>query len=148
MIATFMNNIQIQIERIHIRYEDSNSVPGITISGGLCLQSLIAETTNSKWKETDINGKAATIYKLVKFSKFSLYCLCGDKVEVGRQSNNNWRLAMRDILETVMQGNEAMKETAQKAQEGTVEIVAKAYSELDKRIQCRLTRCDDKATRH
>ena len=105
MIATFMNNIQIQIERIHIRYEDSNSVPGITISGGLCLQSLIAETTNSKWKETDINGKAATIYKLVKFSKFSLYCLCGDKVEVGRQSNNNWRLAMRDILETVMQGN-------------------------------------------
>ena len=105
MIATFMNNIQIQIDRIHIRYEDSNSVPGITISGGLCLQSLTAETTNSKWKETDINGKAATIYKLVKFSKFSLYCVCGDKVEVGKQSNNNWRLAMRDILETVIQGN-------------------------------------------
>ena len=28
MIATFMNNIQIQIDRVHIRYEDSISVPG------------------------------------------------------------------------------------------------------------------------
>ena len=94
MIATFMNNIQIQIERIHIRYEDSVSIPGFNISGGLCLQSLTAETTNSKWKETDINGKAATIFKLVKFDKFSLYCVCGDNVEIGKHNNNNWRLAM------------------------------------------------------
>ena len=67
MIATFMNNIQIQIDRVHIRYEDNISVPGkkvqvkskyncnnqhqgLTITGGMCLQSLTAETTNSKWK--------------------------------------------------------------------------------------------------
>ena len=105
MVATFMNNVQLQIERVHIRYEDVTSVPGMIISGGLCLQSLTAETTNSKWKETEINGKASTIFKLVKFSKFSLYCVCDDKVEVGKQNNNNWRLAMRDILETVSQGN-------------------------------------------
>ena len=105
MVATFMNNVQLQIERVHIRYEDVTSVPGLIISGGLCLQSLTAETTNSKWKETEINGKASTIFKLVKFSKFSLYCVCDDKVEVGKQNNNNGRLAMRDILETVSQGN-------------------------------------------
>ena len=105
MIATFMNNIQIQIERVHIRYEDSVSIPGFTLSAGLCLQSLVAETTNSRWKESQINGKAPTIYKLVKFSKFSLYCVWDDKVEVGKQQNHNWRLAMRDILETVIQGN-------------------------------------------
>ena len=105
MVATFMNNVQLNIERVHIRYEDTTSLPGMVISGGLCLQSLTAETTNSKWKETEINGKASTIFKLVKFSQFSLYCVCGDKVEVGRQNNNSWRLAMRDILETVSQGN-------------------------------------------
>ena len=105
MIATFMNNIQIQIDRVHIRYEDSVSVPGLTISAGMCLQSLVAETTNSKWKQSEINGKAATIFKLVRFSKFSLYCLCGDKLEIGKHNSNNWRLAMRDILETVIQGN-------------------------------------------
>ena len=105
MVATFMNNVQLQIERVHIRYEDATSLPGMVISGGLCLQSLTAETTNSKWKETEINGKASTIFKLVKFSQFSLYCVCGDKVEVGKQNNNNWRLAMRDILETVTQAN-------------------------------------------
>ena len=37
--------------------------------------------------------------------RFSLYSCCGDKVEVGKQNSNNWRLAMRDILETVIQGN-------------------------------------------
>lgn len=105
MIATFMNNIQIQIERVHIRYEDSVSIPGVTVSGGLCLQGLVAETTNSKWKESQINGKAPTIFKLVRFSMFSLYCVYDDKVEVGKQQNHNWRLAMRDILETVIQGN-------------------------------------------
>ena len=52
-----------------VRYEDAISCPGVTISGGLVLASLTAETTNSKWKETDINGKAATIFKLVKFSR-------------------------------------------------------------------------------
>ena len=50
-----------------VRYEDAISCPGVTISGGLVLASLTAETTNSKWKEMDINGKAATIFKLVKF---------------------------------------------------------------------------------
>ena len=59
---------------------------------------------NSKWRETaEINGKAATIFKLVRFSSFSLYCVSGDKVEVGQQRSSNWRLAMRDILETVIQ---------------------------------------------
>ena len=105
MVATFMNNIQLQIERVHVRYEDSASIPGLTISAGFCLHSLLAETTNSKWKETQINGKAKTIYKLIKFNKFSVYWNSRDKVEVGGESGGNWRLAMRDILETAVQGN-------------------------------------------
>ena len=65
----------------------------------------MAETTNSKWKETQINGKAKTIYKLVSFSKFSLYWNDDDRLQVGTQGSTNWRLAMRDILETAIQGN-------------------------------------------
>ena len=105
MVATFMNNIQLQIERVHVRYEDSVSIPGLTVSAGFCLHSLVAETTNSKWKETQINGKAKTIYKLIRFNKFSLYWNYRDTVQVGGQGNTNWRLAMRDILETAVQGN-------------------------------------------
>ena len=69
-----------------------------------CPQSLVAETTNAKWRETQINGKAKTIYKLVRFSKFSLYWHPEDEVQVGEQGNTNWRLAMRDILEATIQG--------------------------------------------
>ena len=89
---------------MHIRYEDCTALPGTTISAGLCLQSLIAETTNSKWKETQINGKAKTIFKLLRFSKFSLYWNAEDRHNVGEQGATNWRLAMRDILESACQG--------------------------------------------
>ena len=89
--------------RVHIRYEDCTALSGTTISAGLCLQSLVAETTNSKWKETQINGKAKTIFKLLRFSKFSLYWNADDRHNVGEQGATNWRLAMRDILESACQ---------------------------------------------
>ena len=91
------------IVRVHLRYEDNTALPGTTISAGLCLQSLVAETTNSKWKETQINGKAKTIFKLVRFSKFSLYWNAEDPHKVGEQGATNWRLSMRDILESTCQ---------------------------------------------
>ena len=92
------------VARVHIRYEDGTALPGTTISAGLCLQSLVAETTNSKWKETQINGKAKTIFKLLRFTKFSLYWNADDRHSVGEQGATNWRLAMRDILESACQG--------------------------------------------
>ena len=88
---------------MHIRYEDGTALPGTTISAGLCLQSLVAETTNSKWKETQINGKAKTIFKLLRFTKFSLYWNADDRHSVGEQGATNWRLSMRDILESTCQ---------------------------------------------
>ena len=91
------------IVRVHLRYEDNTALPGTTISAGLCLQSLVAETTNSKWKETQINGKAKTIFKLLRFTKFSLYWNPDDRHNVGEQGSTNWRLAMRDILESASQ---------------------------------------------
>jgi hypothetical protein len=67
----------------------------------------MAETTNGKWKETQINGKAKTIFKLVRFSKFSLYWSPGEVrgQEPGAQGSREWRLAMRDVLEAAMQGD-------------------------------------------
>ena len=85
MVATFMNNIQLQIERVHVRYEDSESIPGLPVSAGFCLHSLVAETTNSKWKETQINGKAKTIYKLIRFNKFSVYWNSRDNRQGGEE---------------------------------------------------------------
>lgn len=45
LITTIMNNLQVFIHNIHIRYEDS-SMRDIPLACGICLQSISIETTN------------------------------------------------------------------------------------------------------
>ncbi|KAG8227036.1 hypothetical protein J437_LFUL013823 [Ladona fulva] len=46
LMTTIINNLQIFIRNIHIRYEDTVSTPGSPLSCGLCLQTASVETTN------------------------------------------------------------------------------------------------------
>ncbi|XP_023343767.1 vacuolar protein sorting-associated protein 13A [Eurytemora carolleeae] len=100
MIATFMNNVQVFIDRVHIRYEDNISIPGRFISCGICLESLAAETTNSKWKSCEINGNSKSIFKLVRFEKFCCYWNPSESSGViAAKSGSSWRVKMREIME-------------------------------------------------
>lgn len=66
------NNLELHINNVHIRYEDTHSCPSPLVIG-LCLQSLSADTTNHKWKKAQIDGNAATVNKVVDFVSASLY---------------------------------------------------------------------------
>lgn len=66
------NNLELHINNVHIRYEDAHSCPEPLVIG-LCLQSLSADTTNHKWKKTQIDGNAPIVNKVVDFISTSLY---------------------------------------------------------------------------
>nr|XP_045607569.1 vacuolar protein sorting-associated protein 13A-like isoform X2 [Procambarus clarkii] len=66
------NNLELHINNVHIRYEDLFSCPRPLVIG-LCLQSLSADTTNHKWKKTQVDGNAATVNKVVDFVSASVY---------------------------------------------------------------------------
>ncbi|XP_042202978.1 vacuolar protein sorting-associated protein 13C-like isoform X2 [Homarus americanus] len=66
------NNLELHINNVHIRYEDTNSCPRPLVIG-VCLQSLSADTTNHKWKKAHVDGNAATVNKVIDFVSASIY---------------------------------------------------------------------------
>jgi hypothetical protein len=49
LIGTVVENLQIQINNVHIRYEDDISYPGRPFAAGFYLESLAAHTCDESW---------------------------------------------------------------------------------------------------
>lgn len=46
LITSIINNFQVVVLNVHIRYEDNVSFPDKPLAAGLCISSITAETTN------------------------------------------------------------------------------------------------------
>ncbi|XP_041980096.1 vacuolar protein sorting-associated protein 13A-like isoform X3 [Aricia agestis] len=73
LFTAIVNNLQIYVRNVHVRYEDSISSKDGPLACGLCLQSLSIETTNNKWKPSVTPADASTLYKVMKVESLSLY---------------------------------------------------------------------------
>lgn len=65
--AAVLNNVQITIKNIHIRYEDNMSVPGHPFSAGITLAEFSARTTDGEWQPAFIPASAGAIHKVGHF---------------------------------------------------------------------------------
>lgn len=70
-----VDNIQVSIKNIHIRYEDSTSLPGKPFGVGMTLQELSAVSTDKDWNIDSNTVNTGVIYKLLKLGHFGLYCI-------------------------------------------------------------------------
>ncbi len=61
---TILNNIQVSIKGIHIRYEDKMTNPEHPFACGVMLKGLTAETTNNQWQPVQIDGDATEVHKV------------------------------------------------------------------------------------
>ncbi|XP_064292158.1 intermembrane lipid transfer protein VPS13A-like [Plodia interpunctella] len=73
LFTAIVNNLQIYVRNVHVRYEDSISSKDGPLACGLCLQSLSIETTNSKWKPSVTPPNATTVYQMLRVESLSLY---------------------------------------------------------------------------
>ncbi|KAF9422722.1 hypothetical protein HW555_001716 [Spodoptera exigua] len=73
LFTAIVNNLQIYVRNVHIRYEDSISSKDGPLACGLCLQSLSIETTNSKWKPSVTPANASTVYQMMRIESMSAY---------------------------------------------------------------------------
>ncbi|XP_067142942.1 intermembrane lipid transfer protein VPS13A-like isoform X2 [Centruroides vittatus] len=109
LAATLINNIQVSIQNVHIRYEDIVSGHS-ALACGMLIQSLTAITTNNKWKPTQIDGDAKSIFKLVKLESLSIYVnpVCHPENLVLRDMHSSfWKNSMKKALATFsMNGDE------------------------------------------
>ncbi|KAG0143880.1 hypothetical protein CROQUDRAFT_660682 [Cronartium quercuum f. sp. fusiforme G11] len=73
MTNKILDNLQLRIKNVHIRYEDKMSVPGHPFAVGFTLAELSAVSTDEDWQESFVIGPKTGVHKLTKLDSLSIY---------------------------------------------------------------------------
>ena len=73
MVTAIVDNLQITIKNIHLRYEDSIAAPGHPFALGLTLKEFSAVSTDENWTPTMITGSSKTTHKLATLGSLAFY---------------------------------------------------------------------------
>ena len=73
MTNAIIDNLQVSIKGIHIRYEDSISAPGHPFALGLTLKEFSAVSTDSDWRPSFIQSSQGTTNKLTVLNELAFY---------------------------------------------------------------------------
>ncbi|EFA80196.1 vacuolar protein sorting-associated protein 13 family protein [Heterostelium album PN500] len=101
LITKIINNLQIVVEKLHIRYEDHSVETGDTLALGLCLDRLFVQSTDLEWSPTFIDSSTpmGVLNKLAEVSNISVYL--DHKVEsLASLSTKDLSVALRDSIPT------------------------------------------------
>lgn len=76
-IGTIVENLQLTVRDVHIRYEDDVSAAGATFAAGLTLERLTARTCDAAWAPRFVHRDAAAgqldAFKLVELTGLAAY---------------------------------------------------------------------------
>ncbi|KAH9944371.1 vacuolar protein sorting-associated protein 13 [Epithele typhae] len=73
LVTKIINNLQITVRNIHIRYEDNMSVPGHPFAAGITLAGFTAVSVNELWQPAFIDSKAGAVHKLARLESLAVY---------------------------------------------------------------------------
>jgi len=66
-------NLQLSVEKIHIRYEDQFSNPGNPFTIGVTISKFIVTTTDSEWRRGSTKSSKDDVYKVISLESISIY---------------------------------------------------------------------------
>jgi len=72
MINSIIDNMQIDVRNIYLRFEDSISNPKLPYSVGVCLEAIQLYTCNNKWNKEFVSGKDISL-KMAKITNFQIF---------------------------------------------------------------------------
>lgn len=100
LVTNILNYLQLTVTNVHVRYEDRVSCKE-PISAGLCIGTISAESTNSKWKPAKYEHNSTTSNYLVKMEALSVYWNCKAKLKEWNLPSEyyQWRNAMASSLQ-------------------------------------------------
>ncbi|MCJ1313085.1 hypothetical protein MMC25_006762 [Agyrium rufum] len=73
LVTAVIDNLQVVIKNIHIRYEDSIAAPGHPFAAGFTLKEFSAVSTDENWVPTIIKGTSPTTHKLATLGSLGIY---------------------------------------------------------------------------
>lgn len=104
MVTAIVDNVQVTVKNIHIRYEDSISDPGHPFALGITLADFSAISTDENWKPTFIQGGTTSTHKLATLGSLAIYWDTDAKlIGTGRgsQSKDEQDIDHDDFIEKV-----------------------------------------------
>ncbi|TPX12975.1 uncharacterized protein E0L32_006620 [Thyridium curvatum] len=73
LVTKIVDNLQVTVKNIHVRYEDSISAPGHPFALGLTLEEFSAISTDGEWKPAYIQDSTKTTHKLATLGALAVY---------------------------------------------------------------------------
>lgn len=73
LTTAIVDNLQVSIKNIHIRYEDTIAAPGHPFALGLTLKELSAVSTDADWRPSFIQSASGTTHKLAVLGELAFY---------------------------------------------------------------------------
>ncbi|KAK4132156.1 vacuolar protein sorting-associated protein 13 [Trichocladium antarcticum] len=73
LVTKIVDNLQVTVKNIHIRYEDAISAPGHPFALGLTLEEFSAVSTDGEWTPTFIQDSTKTTHKLATLESLAVY---------------------------------------------------------------------------
>jgi len=73
LVTKIVDNLQVTVKNIHVRYEDSISAPGHPFALGVTLEEFSAVSTDGEWKPTFIQDSKKTTHKLATLGALAVY---------------------------------------------------------------------------
>ncbi|KAI1272115.1 hypothetical protein F5Y07DRAFT_311873 [Xylaria sp. FL0933] len=91
LVTKIVDNLQVTVKNIHVRYEDSISAPGHPFALGATLEEFSAVSTDGQWEPTFIQNTSQTTHKLATLAALAVYWntdsdLLGSGREVSEES--------------------------------------------------------------
>lgn len=90
IVTNVVENMQLKINDVHIRYEDSISVPNYRFACGITIDSLSAQSCDSNWQPgftTAANSSAS--FKLVELQSLNFYWDTLNNTEMFSETNSS-----------------------------------------------------------
>lgn len=116
LTTAIVDNLQVSIKRIHIRYEDSISAPGHPFALGLTLQEFSAVSTDKDWRPSFIQSSSETTNKLVVLGALAFYWNTdatlfgtGRGAAVGAEAQGTNHDSMIDKFREALEGEKAQQ---------------------------------------
>ncbi|KAI9852282.1 MAG: hypothetical protein M1838_001170 [Thelocarpon superellum] len=73
LVTKIVDNLQVTVKNIHLRYEDTVSTPGHPFALGVTLEEFSAVSTDAGWQPAFINTTAGVTHKLATLGALALY---------------------------------------------------------------------------
>lgn len=99
--SKIIDNLEITLKNVHLRYEDSQTIPRSPFSAGITLNSFTLSTCDEKWHEKfvarDVNKASLSIWKMAKVYNFGIYWQT-KSIVLAKETFSDWSIKMKALI--------------------------------------------------